>query len=94
MYLILCVPLACKLADALKAADRDKETRVIVLTGAGKAFSSGQDLGDLKKKYVPGHVPHLGDDLKKRYDPVIKRIRSTGKPVMSNPVRPPAMSSP
>ena len=52
-----------ELFGALKDAERNSDVRVIILTGAGKAFSSGQDLGDLKKKYVPGHVPHLGDDL-------------------------------
>ena len=75
--------LSKELAAALKAADRDKECRVIILTGEGKAFSSGQDLGDLKKKYVPGHVPELGDDLKKRYDPIITRICGMDKPVIA-----------
>ncbi|MSX16148.1 MAG: enoyl-CoA hydratase, partial [Actinobacteria bacterium] len=32
------------LANALNAADQDSEVRVAVLTGAGAAFSSGQDL--------------------------------------------------
>ena len=53
--------LTTELADALKGAERDAEVRVIVITGAGRAFSSGQDLADLKEKYVPGHVPQLGD---------------------------------
>lgn len=34
------------LADALNAADQDAATRVIVLTGAGGAFSAGNDLGE------------------------------------------------
>ena len=46
--------LTTELQDALKQADRDKEVRVIIITGEGKAFSSGQDLGDLKDRYVPG----------------------------------------
>ncbi|MFN7300454.1 MAG: enoyl-CoA hydratase/isomerase family protein, partial [Bacteroidota bacterium] len=33
-----------ELQDALKQATRDPEVRVVVLTGAGKAFCSGQDL--------------------------------------------------
>ena len=57
--------------------------RVVILTGAGKAFCSGQDLGDLKEKYVPGYVPHLGDDLRKRYNPIVKRIREMEKPVIA-----------
>lgn len=71
------------LLGALKEADRHGDVRVVILTGAGKAFSSGQDLGDLKKKYVSGHVPHLGDDLRKRYDPIIKMICAMDKPVVA-----------
>ena len=52
----------------MKSLNASRNARAIVLTGEGKAFCSGQDLGDLKTKYVPGHVPHLGDDLKKRYE--------------------------
>jgi len=76
--------LTKELADALKNAARDKETRVIVITGADRAFSSGQDLGDLKKKYVPGYVPELGDDLRKRYNPLITRIIEVENPVIAS----------
>jgi len=75
--------LTTELGDALKTAEKDLAVRVIILTGAGRAFSSGQDLGDLKTKYVPGHVPHLGDDLRRRYNPIIKRIREMDKPVIA-----------
>lgn len=75
--------LTTELADALKNAERDKDVRVIVITGSGRAFSSGQDLGDLKKKYVPGYVPALGDDLRRRYNPIITRIREMEKPVIA-----------
>ena len=75
--------LTKELAGALKTAERDKDVRVVIITGAGKAFCSGQDLGDLKAKYVPGHVPHLGDDLKYRYNPVIRKISTMSKPVIA-----------
>lgn len=75
--------LTTELHDALKAAEKDAAVRVIVITGAGRAFSSGQDLGDLKAKYVPGHVPHLGDDLRRRYNPIIKRMREMDKPIIA-----------
>jgi 2-(1,2-epoxy-1,2-dihydrophenyl)acetyl-CoA isomerase len=75
--------LTTELGNALKNAERDASVSAIVITGAGRAFSSGQDLADLKKKYVPGHVPQLGDDLRRRYNPIIKRIREMEKPVIA-----------
>ena len=83
VYNALNDAMTFELQAALKAAARDKDVRVVVLTGAGKAFCSGQDLGALKEKYVPGYVPHLGDDLRKRYNPVITWIREMDKPVIA-----------
>jgi enoyl-CoA hydratase/carnithine racemase len=37
-------PMLDQLSDALLEADRDREVRVIVLTGAGRAFCAGLDL--------------------------------------------------
>lgn len=45
------IPMVEALLDALQAADADPKTRVIVLTGAGSAFSSG---GNLKTILDPG----------------------------------------
>ena len=83
VYNALNDTLTYELQDALKNAARDKSVSVVVLTGAGKAFCSGQDLGALKKKYVPGYVPHLGEDLRKRYNPVASRLREMDKPVIA-----------
>ena len=83
VYNALNDALTYELQDALKNAARDTSVSVVVLTGAGKAFCSGQDLGDLKEKYVPGYVPHLGEDLRKRYNPVTRRLREMDKPVIA-----------
>jgi 2-(1,2-epoxy-1,2-dihydrophenyl)acetyl-CoA isomerase len=75
-----------ELFDALKKAERDDSIRAVILTGHAensKAFCSGQDLGDLKEKYVPGHTPHLGDDLRQRYNPIIQKIATMPKPVIA-----------
>jgi 2-(1,2-epoxy-1,2-dihydrophenyl)acetyl-CoA isomerase len=56
---------------------------VVIITGAGKAFSSGQDLGELKQRYVPGYVPDLSRDLRQRYNPIIRRLCEMEKPVIA-----------
>jgi 2-(1,2-epoxy-1,2-dihydrophenyl)acetyl-CoA isomerase len=72
------------LANVLKQLRRDDAARCVVLTGAGRAFCSGQDLGDLKKKYSdPAFVPHLGDDLRRRYNPIVLGLRELEKPVIA-----------
>ena len=76
--------LTDELFRALKDASKSKEVRVVILTGSGRAFSSGQDLADLKEKYVLGYEPHLGEDLKKRYDPIVKTIHTMEKPVIAS----------
>ena len=75
--------LTYELQDALKQAERDHDVRVIIITGAGKAFCSGQDLGDLKERYVPGYVPKFAKDLDRRYNPIAKRIINMEKPVIA-----------
>lgn len=67
-----------ELQDALKSAKRDEECRVVVLTGAGKAFCSGQDLkaisGVEKRSFI--------DSLHKRYNPIIREMRNMPKPII------------
>lgn len=41
------------LADAIEAANDDAETRVIILTGAGRAFCAGADLNERSVKRTP-----------------------------------------
>jgi 2-(1,2-epoxy-1,2-dihydrophenyl)acetyl-CoA isomerase len=67
------------LLKALKAADRDREVRTIVLTGAGRAFCAGQDL---KERSAPGTVP-LSVELRQRYNPIILAMRRLEKPIVA-----------
>ena len=74
--------LTFELQHALKGAERDADAKVIIITGAGRGFCSGQDVAELKQKYVPGHVPHLGKDIRQRYNPIARRLREMDKPVI------------
>jgi len=71
--------LSYELQDALKEVNKNKEARVLVITGAGKAFCSGQDL----KSAAAGGVRSFKDSLDKRYNPIIRGIRNMPKPVIA-----------
>lgn len=66
-----------ELQSALKQVKKDPEVRVVVLTGEGKAFCSGQDLKD-----IAGEKRSLSDSLYKRYNPIIKAMRALPKPII------------
>lgn len=67
-----------QLQDALKQAGKDDEVRVLVLTGAGKAFCSGQDL----KAIAGSKNRSLSESLYKRYNPIIRAMREMPKPII------------
>lgn len=69
-----------ELQDALKQVARDEAVRVVVLTGAGKAFCSGQDL-----KAIADNTGQrdLSDSLHKRYNPIIRAMRKLPKPIIA-----------
>ena len=72
-----------ELNAALKEAERGPETRCLVITGAGRAFSAGEDVSGLKERYAGGAHPSLGDHLRKKYHPIILRIRNMEKPIIA-----------
>jgi 2-(1,2-epoxy-1,2-dihydrophenyl)acetyl-CoA isomerase len=71
-------PLSFEFIDALKEARRDPGVRAVVLTGAGKAFCSGQDL-----QAVADMNRSVGESVDKRYNPMIRLITTTEKPFIA-----------
>ncbi len=66
-----------ELQDAFKEAASNDGIRCVVVTGAGKAFCSGQDLKDFKEKKST-----FKEALDKRYNPLIRQISDLPKPVI------------
>jgi 2-(1,2-epoxy-1,2-dihydrophenyl)acetyl-CoA isomerase len=71
------------LVDSIRRAAADSSIRCIVITGAGRAFSSGEDLSALTSPYGTGAPPDLGATLRDRYNPLVRAIRGAPKPVVA-----------
>ncbi|HLM49297.1 MAG TPA: enoyl-CoA hydratase [Solirubrobacteraceae bacterium] len=74
--------LGDELRAALDGAAENPEVRVVVLTGAGRAFSSGADLRAGFDTTPEGH-PDLETILRERYHPIISTVRHMPKPVVA-----------
>jgi 2-(1,2-epoxy-1,2-dihydrophenyl)acetyl-CoA isomerase len=69
--------------EAVTNASKDESVRCIVITGEGRAFSAGEDLGALAAGYANGEPAELGATLTDRYNPLIRAIRAAPKPVVA-----------
>ena len=71
--------MALLLQKHLDDCANDESIRAVYLTGNGKAFSAGQDLGELTGENPPGFEVILSE----HYNPIIKKIRYLNKPVIA-----------
>jgi 2-(1,2-epoxy-1,2-dihydrophenyl)acetyl-CoA isomerase len=74
------VEMHAALADALDEAAR-RQRRAVLLTGAGRGFCAGQDLGDRdpRKAQAP---PDLGHTVRSYWAPLVRRLRALEMPVI------------
>ncbi|MGH2522689.1 MAG: enoyl-CoA hydratase-related protein [Anaerolineales bacterium] len=72
--------MAEEVQEALKKAERDDAVRCLVITGAGKGFCAGQDLGAMRARDAGiSFRAHLGHT----YNPIVSRLRAIEKPVIA-----------
>ena len=71
--------LALTLQEALKVSRDNEEVRAIYLTGIGKAFCTGQDIGEIVDPEGPELTSIVGD----HFNPIVKLIREIEKPVVA-----------
>ena len=73
-----------ELREAILTDAADPGVRAVMITGAGRGFSSGADLKEMLERGASGEQPpEVGDLLRERYHPIIKGIRELPKPVVA-----------
>jgi 2-(1,2-epoxy-1,2-dihydrophenyl)acetyl-CoA isomerase len=70
-----------EIRDALARVRTETGVRVLLLTGAGRGFCAGQDLGD--RAVAPGGAAvDLGDSVERYYAPLVRTLRGLPLPVI------------
>ncbi|HLL86201.1 MAG TPA: enoyl-CoA hydratase-related protein [Thermoleophilaceae bacterium] len=76
------LPFGRELLAALERAGADEGVRAVLVTGAGRGFSSGADLRAGFEVADDG-LPNIRRELDEVYHPVIKGVRALEKPVVA-----------
>jgi 2-(1,2-epoxy-1,2-dihydrophenyl)acetyl-CoA isomerase len=71
-----------ELQAAFKMATKDRATRCVLLTGAGKGFCPGQDLANVQEMSRDGR-PDYGNHIRTNYNPLILAMTRLPKPIVA-----------
>lgn len=77
----LTAPAKVALLEALRGCSADASVRAVILTGAGQAFCSGQDLREHAELLAAGGSPL--DTVREHYNPIIEAVTGMPKPVIA-----------
>jgi len=75
------VAMHAEIRAVMQQVTDDPAIRCLVITGAGRGFCAGQDLGD-RASNGAGDVPDVGASVEKNYNPLILSIMNLPKPVI------------
>jgi 2-(1,2-epoxy-1,2-dihydrophenyl)acetyl-CoA isomerase len=75
----LTIPVKVALLEAFRSIGEDRSIRAVILTGAGRAFCAGQDLAEREDP----DAPPLDVELRERYNPIVRAIRTLDQPVIA-----------
>lgn len=71
-----------ELQRVLDLAASDASVRAVLITGAGRAFCAGQDLGSVSLD-DPAALPDLGNVVRELWNPIVRKLRQLEKPVIA-----------
>ena len=72
-----------ELHAAMSLVERDTKSRVLLLTGAGRAFCAGQDLSDPALESTNGKAADLGDLVERHFKPFVMRLHNLRVPTVA-----------
>src|SRR6476661_6786758 len=75
--------LASHLVDELDRADNDEAIRAVIVTGAGRAFTAGQDIDELAEGTRQGGAEAIGAQMRESLNPIVLKLRTVEKPIIA-----------